>query len=70
MIIVGGVAGLFGIMLFFGAAVINICALNSENVPYGATLISSNIGSLRDVVFRSGWKELGKRVLKVYRLEK
>ncbi len=70
MIIVGGVAGLFGIILFFGAVVINICALNSENIPYSATLISSNIGSFRDVVFRNGWKKLGKRVLKVERLEK
>lgn len=69
-IIIGGMSGFFGIMLFFGACVINICALNSENVPFSATLITANIGSFRDVLFRLGWKKLGRRVLKIDRLEK
>ena len=69
-IIIGGVSGFFGIMLFFGVTVINLCALKCENVPYSASLLPSNIGSLRDVIFRQSWKSLGKRTLKIGRLEK
>ena len=69
-IIIGGVSGFFGIMLFFGVTLINMCAVQSENVPYCATLITANFGSLRDVIFRFSWKQLGKRMLKIGRLEK
>lgn len=69
-IIVGGVSGFFGIMLFFGVTAVNICALNPNSVPYSATLLPSNIGSLRDVVFRQSWLSLGSRTLRIDRMEK
>lgn len=69
-IVVGGVSGVFGIMLLFGVTVINICVLNPYKVPFSATLMPSNIGSLRDVYFRKGWKSLGRRTLVIDRMEK
>lgn len=69
-IITGGLSGFFGIMLLFGVTVINICVLNPYRVPYSATLMPSNIGSFRDVLFRRSWKNLGKRTLKIDRMEK
>ena len=57
-------------MLLLGVTVINICALNPYGVPYAASLMPSNIGSLRDVLFRRSWKRLGGRTLKIDRMEK
>lgn len=69
-IIIGGVSGFFGIMLFFGLIIINISSLNPYNVPFSATFIPSNIGAFRDTFFREGWKKLGKRTLEINSLEK
>lgn len=68
-IIVGGVLGIYGIML--GAAMLfcNICALNPYGVPYSSPLSPLTKRSLIDVIFRGGWKKLAKRKVRVANLE-
>lgn len=68
-IIVGGLFGIYGLML--GAAMLfcNICALNPYGVPYSSPLSPLTQKSLIDVLFRGGWRKLAKRKVRVNRLE-
>ena len=68
-IIVGGLFGIYGLML--GAAMLfcNICALNPYGVPYSSPLSPLTKKSLIDVLFRGGWRKLAKRKVRVNRLE-
>lgn len=68
-IIVGGLFGIYGLML--GAAMLfcNICALNPYGVPYSSPLSPLTKRSLIDVLFRGGWRKLAKRKVRVNNLE-
>lgn len=60
-IIVGGLSGIWGIMLLFSAVLINICAKSNYGVPFSSPLSPFSFSAMRDVVIRAGWKTLSKR---------
>ena len=68
-IIIGGVFGIYGLML--GAAMLfcNICSLNPFGVPYSSPLSPLTKTALVDVLFRGGWRRLVKRRVRVTNLE-
>ena len=68
-IIIGGVFGIYGLML--GAAMLfcNICSLNPFGVPYSSPLSPLTTTALVDVLFRGGWRRLVKRRVRVTNLE-
>ena len=69
-IIVGGISGLYGIMLCFAAVLINASAINPYGVPFTTPLSPTKIGAWRDLIIRAGWKTMGKSRMQVNKLEK
>ena len=69
-IIVGGISGLYGIMLCFAAVLINASAINPYGVPFTSPLSPTKIGAWRDLIIRAGWKIMGKSRMQVNKLEK
>ena len=69
-IIVGGISGLYGIMLCFAAVLINASAINPYGVPFTSPLSPTKIGAWRDLILRIGWKDMSKGRMQVNKLEK
>ena len=69
-IIVGGISGLYGIMLCFAAVLINASAINPYGVPFTSPLSPTRIGAWRDLILRAGWKKMSKARMQVNKLEK
>ena len=65
IIVVGGVAGLYGITLVLCAVFVNLCALSAYGIPATAPATPVKLFDQRDVFIRTSWKTLGKRELKV-----
>ena len=62
---IGGLTGLYGVMLFSGLMLTDLCAVAPFGVPYSAP-VSPFVGpAQRDTVWRSGWKKLGRSILTV-----
>ena len=71
MIIIAGISGFFGLMLAFGIIIINCCSINPYSVPFSSGITPFNISVFfRDLFYRMGWKNLGKRQLLINKLEK
>ena len=69
--IIGGLAGFYGIVIGFGMMLVNLCAMRSMQTPFTAPFSPANPGALvRDSFLRLSWKRLGKRELKIKSLEK
>lgn len=68
-IIVGGLTGIYGIMLGMGILFVNICTLNPMGVPYSAPISPVSKKSLSDTLYRQGWKKLSKRKVRISDLE-
>ncbi len=64
-IIVGGLLGIWGIMILFTLVLVNICSKNSYGVPFTSPLAPFNVFAMRDVLVRSGWSFLSKKRIKV-----
>jgi len=64
-VIVGGIFGLWGIVLASCVVMINMCAKTSLGVPYMSSLAPFSLKSMRDVFIRADWKSLSKRTIKV-----
>ena len=65
LILIGGLTGLYGVMLFSGLMLTDLCAVAPFGVPYSAP-VSPFVGpAQRDTVWRSGWKKLGRSILTV-----
>lgn len=64
-IIIGGVSGIYGLMLCAGLLFINICALNPYGVPYSAPISPLTKSSVGDTLVRLGWKQLAGRKVKL-----
>lgn len=64
-IVIGGIAGLWGIMLGFGFVIVNICAESIYGMPFSAPISPFSLRGMRDVIIRASWKILGKRTEKV-----
>lgn len=69
-IIVGGLSGLYGIMLCFAAVLINAAAINPYGVPFTSPISPAKTGAWRDMVVRLDWKKLGKKRMQIDKLEK
>ena len=69
-VIVGGISGLYGIMLCFTAVLINASAINPYGVPFTSPLSPTKLGAWRDLIVRASWKLMGKNRMEVNKLEK
>ncbi len=69
-ILVGGITGLYGIMLGFAVVLVNAAAINPYNVPFTSPLSPTKTGAFRDLLIREGWRKMGKRKMLIQKLEK
>lgn len=60
-IVVGGILGLWGIILCFTAVLLNICWESAYRVPFTAPVAPFRFQDMRDVLIRASWKILGKK---------
>ena len=65
LVIVGGLLGLWGIVLATALVLISMCSKTSLGVPYLSSLSPFSIHTMRDVFVRAGWKELSKHTIRV-----
>lgn len=66
-IIVGGICGLWGIVLATAVMIISMCSKTSLGVPYMSSLAPFSLRTMRDVFVRADWKTLSKRIIRVQR---
>lgn len=64
-IIVGGLFGMYGIVLGAGLVFVNICALNPFGIPMSSPISPLDKKSLGDIFYRETWKKLSKRKVRV-----
>ena len=64
-ILIGGLMGLWAIMLAFGFLLINICTESVYQIPFTAPLSPFSRKSMRDVLIRADWRTLSKRTSRV-----
>lgn len=64
-VIVGGLLGLWGIVLSTALVLISMCSKTSLGVPYLSSLSPFSINTMRDVFVRAGWKALSKHTIRV-----
>lgn len=64
-VIIGGVFGLWGIVLGTCALLVNMCSKSTFGVPYMSSLAPFSLNSMRDVFIRADWKRLSKHTIKV-----
>ena len=68
-IIIGGVMGLYGIMLGFSLVIADLCSVSSFGIPFTAPFSPFDLYASRDSVFFAGWKRVGRRFAKVQNLK-
>ncbi len=68
-IIVGGLTGIYGIMLCFAGVLVNISAINPYGIPFTSPLSPTRSGSFRDMIFRADWTKMGKRRMETKKME-
>lgn len=64
-IILGGVLGMYGIILGAGVVFINICALDPFGVPLSSPISPLDKHSVGDIFYRETWKKLSQRKVRV-----
>ncbi len=64
-VIVGGIFGIWGIMIVFTSVLINLCAKNSYGVPFTSPISPFNILAMRDVLVRLSWNFLSRKSIKI-----
>ena len=69
LIVVGGVAGLFGVLLGFAGVVTAIAAQQAFGVPLLAPLSPFDPAAMRDTFWRVGWRRLARRTVRVQNLQ-
>ena len=69
-IVIGGLSGLYGIMMGFAAVLVNAAAINPYGVPFTSPLSPTKIGAWRDLIIREDWRKMGKRKMLIQKLEK
>ncbi len=67
-IVVGGVAGLFGVVLLFAMVLTEIASLDTMGVPVLSPISPFDFSAMRDTWIRVGWKTLGKRTMHIQKL--
>ena len=68
-IFVGGLAGLFGVVLLFAVVLLGIASLEPYGIPVTAPVSPFDRTAMRDTFVRAGWKTLAKRQVKVQNLQ-
>lgn len=69
-IVIGGIAGIYGIMMGFAVVLVNMSSLNPYSVPYTSPLSPTKIGAFRDLIIRTSWLKMGKRRMQITKMEK
>ena len=69
-IIIGGLSGLYGIMLSFAVVLINASAINPYGIPFTSPMSPTKLGAWRDFILRSDWRKMGKRQMLIDKMEK
>ncbi len=60
-IFVGGMFGIWGIVLLFCVVLVNMCAKRSFGVPFMSPIAPFSLFGMRDVIVRAGWKMLSRK---------
>ena len=60
-IVLGGVLGLYGVVLGTVLFLCSICAMNVDSIPYLAPISPFSLKAMRDVFIRADWRILGRR---------
>ena len=55
LIIMGGIAGLYGIMLGYAGILVHLCSLRSFGVPYTSPIAPATLSDLKDTFIRAPW---------------
>ena len=69
-IIVGGLTGLYGIMIGVGVLIINMCSITAYDTALLSPLVPYDASLFRDTFFRSNHKTLSRKVFNVGKLKK
>ena len=64
-IIVGGLLGIWGIMIIFTAVLVNISSKKSYGIPFTSPIAPFKFFAMRDILTRCGWSFLSKKNIKV-----
>jgi spore germination protein KA len=64
-IIIGGILGVYGIVILLFVLVVNICSINPYGVPHSAAISPFSKKAMRDVPIRASWKTLAGRTMNV-----
>lgn len=67
-ILIGGLTGMYGIILAAAVLCMNICAINPYGVPYCAPISPFDKKSLADLFYRQSWLKLSKRKVRINNL--
>lgn len=67
-IVIGGLFGMYGIILGASVIFINICSLNPLGVPHSSPISPLDPHSIGDIFYRESWKTLSKRKVRVDKL--
>lgn len=68
-IIIGGMVGIYGIMMGFAAVLVNMASLSPYNTPFMSPLSPTKIGAWRDLVMRESWVNMGKRRMEISKMK-
>lgn len=68
-IILGGIMGLYGVMLGFALLLADICSMNSFGIPFTAPVSPFDSFGARDSIFFAGWRKAGKRFIRIQNLK-
>lgn len=64
-ILIGGIFGLLGIMLFFTVIILEICSKDGYSTVFSSPISPLSINSMKDVFIRVSWKTLAKDYKKI-----
>ena len=68
-IVVGGISGLYGIMLVFAVLLMNTASICPYGVPFTSPLSPTKAGAFRDMITRADWRKMGKRKMNINKME-
>jgi len=69
-IVIGGLSGIYGIMLMFAVVLINAAAINPYGIPFTSPVAPTKIGAWRDFILRLDWRRMGKKNMLIDKMEK
>ena len=61
-IVLGGILGLYGVILGLIVLAVNMTAINPYGVPYTSPFAPIVLPAFRDMIYRQGWKKMSKKI--------